>query len=208
MARIGTIVFANSLFASTKLCARYCGIFALTCTVAELLAEVDPAFQFLAAGESTTNFSEPTRLILEGLLSANAGLLHKKWALGAGFFIVVALMFDLRVTAGSLASTVVGARWRAGSTGLRWVEGGSAAGAADFVEDCFETAVTWPFVAELGAKVVTTFKTSSTDFEANMLGLIVLIDWSGTVLTSSCLAFAGFLLAGTATLTALVSSTI
>jgi hypothetical protein len=83
MARIGAVMFADRPLAAAHLSTVCRSILALTSTVAELLAEVDSAFQLLATWKSATNFGEPTRLILEGLLSTDTRLLHKERALWA-----------------------------------------------------------------------------------------------------------------------------
>jgi hypothetical protein len=50
--------------------------------MAKLLAEMDSAFKFLTAWKTTSNFSEPARLILQSLLATNTWLLNQERAFG------------------------------------------------------------------------------------------------------------------------------
>ena len=69
-------MLADRLLSTARLSAWRSGIFALTSAMTHLLTEVIAASEFLVAGQTTSNLGEPTRLILQCLLSANARLLN------------------------------------------------------------------------------------------------------------------------------------
>lgn len=208
MARISAIVLTDGLLTSAELSAWCCSIFALASAMAELLAEMNSAFQLLSARKATTHFSKPTRLVLEIFLPAYTGLFHEERAFGAGFVVIVALMLDLWMPTRSLASAVKAAWWRTGSARLRWVESGATTGTAYFVEHCFKAAATRSLMAEFGTKMSATFERSSADLEADVFGLKVLINRCRSVFAFSCLSFTSFLLTRAATLAALMPSAV
>jgi hypothetical protein len=213
VARLGAGVVADCPFAATRLRAWRFSIFTVSLAMAVLLAKVNATFQFLPTRESASDFGEPTGLILQGLFAADALLFDQKRTLWTRLAVFVALVLDLRMVTCSLPSTVESAFRRSSTTGLWWLENGFAACAADFGEDSFEAAMTRTFVAQLGAKMVPAFQWATTGLQTDMLCLKVFLCCSmssieSPVFTLRSLPFTRFLLAWTASLSTLMSTTV
>jgi hypothetical protein len=147
-------------------------------------------------------------LILERFLAACTWFLHKVRARRTGLGVFVALVLNLLVTAGWAAGAFVVAWWRASATGLRRMQDCSSTGTSDFFKYCFETARTWPFVAERWTGVVSAFQWTATNSDADVLGLDILFCCHTAILAFCDLPFAGFLFSRTAALSAFVSTAI
>lgn len=95
-------VTTSTQLLAANLLARF---FALTATVALLLAFVYAAPQGSTADLATAHFDEPAGLVLDNIFAAQATLGRQVWALRAVFFVTVTIVADLRMTAalGSLA---------------------------------------------------------------------------------------------------------
>jgi hypothetical protein len=206
-------VIADGLLTATGLVARRTGVFALPRSMTLFLAKVDSTFELLAACISASNFSKPTRLILQRMLPANTAFLNQEWTLRTRLLIFVTLMLDLRMTTSTCTGAIERAWWRAGSTWLRGLKDCPTTGAADFLKYCFQTASAWSFVAEIGACVVAAFQWTATCSETDMFGFEVLLgrSWArgnGTVLPFRRLSFTGFLLSRATAIPTFVSATV
>tara|TARA_R110002060_G_scaffold73098_2_gene81871 strand:+ start:3450 stop:3767 length:318 start_codon:yes stop_codon:yes gene_type:complete len=102
-----------------------------------LLTEVIAASKFLVAGQTTSNLSEPTRLILQCLLSTYARLLNQEWTFWTLFTIFMALMLHLRMAAGSLPGTFKSALGRLRTAWLRWLQNRPTTSAANILKNGF-----------------------------------------------------------------------
>jgi len=143
---------------------------------------MDSAFQFLAAGKATRDFVAPTWLVLEGSLSAATRLLHQIRAWGAWLCILVALVFDLLVSASRPSSAFEVAWWRLSAARLRGLQDSASTSTADFLEHSFKAAGTRSFVAKRLAGVVSAFQWSTTNSKTDMLRLNVLLSCHSTML--------------------------
>ena len=170
-----------------------------------------PAFELLAANNPTANFGEPTGLISQILLPADTGLLDQERALRTRLGVLMALMINLRVTTGSLTSTVESTFRGLHTTGLRWMKDGSATGATNLSENRFQTTSTRSLVTKIETRVVATLQRTSTDSHTNVLCFDVLLvrtSTDSTMFSLSSLPFASFLFSGAASLTTLVTPTV
>jgi hypothetical protein len=104
---------------------------AFSWTVTLLLALMGTALEPSSTDLSTTGFVEPTRLVLEGILTTKARFGSQKWTLGTAFSILMAAVSYLRMTTiiGSVA--LESTRWRLSTARQRCLQRCSAAITAD-----------------------------------------------------------------------------
>lgn len=143
---------------------------------------MDSTFQFLAAGKAARDFVAPTWLVLEDFLSAATRLLHQIRAWRAWLCILVALVFDLLMSASRPSSAFEVAWWRPSTARLRGLQDSASTSTADFLEHSFETAGTRSFVAKRLAGVISAFQWSTTNSKTDMLRLNVLLSCHSTML--------------------------
>ena len=151
------------------------GIFTLSRLVARLLALVSPALELLPARQAAPPLLEPTGLVLERFLAANAGLLHQVGTGRAGRIIGVALVLDRRMATRTGSGAGEPALGRPRPAWLRRLEDRPSAGAADLVEDGLRARHAGPFVAELLAGVLAALELTAAYLQANMLRLEVVV---------------------------------
>lgn len=151
------------------------GLFAFTTAVALLLALVYAALQGTTTDLAAANFAEPTRLVLDNILAAQAGLGRQVRALWAVFLVTVTIVADLRVTAALWPLTRESAWRRPSTTRERRLQHSPAAIAADLVEDRISTSTARTFVTKLLAAVlwVAAFQLATARARANVLCLKV-----------------------------------
>ena len=172
MAPLLTGVVAEELCLSANLRAvstRCCRIFAITITMAQLLALMQAALQHLATRTSTTGLLEMARLTVQLLFPTRTPFVYQEWALGAGNVIRVAVMTNCGMTTAGSSLAVEAALGWASATWLRWLQNRPATIAADLMEYGLRTASAGSTVAHLLAVVTTTFQWPSTCLDADVL---------------------------------------
>jgi len=115
------------------------------------------------------------------------------------------LVLDLLMTTGWATCAFIVAWWRASTTWLRRMQYGSSAIASNLFKNSLEAAATRSLMAERLASVISTFQSSTTDPETDVLRLDVLLSCHATIFAFRGLTFTGFLLTWTAALSAFMS---
>lgn len=156
---------------------------------------------------------QPALLVLQGLLSAHAPLLHKERTFGTGLVVLVTVMWHLRVATSFCTLAGIPAWWRLGTARERRVKDGTAATTTDLVKNGFATCPAGTLVAKLFAKVCTTLQETATLPGANVFRLEQILHWPGRrvqrpLLALAALTFSGFTLAGATSLVAAVASAV
>ena len=106
-------------------------IFALSGSMARFTAKVRSTSQFLAACSATADILEPTLLILEHLLPAEALLFEQVWTFWARFVVLVTIVRHLRVPTWFRSIAGESTRRHLGTTWKRRLEHSSSAVATD-----------------------------------------------------------------------------
>lgn len=212
MAAILAPMLAKHLDLSARLsasCAVESHIFAVSWSMAKLLAKMQITFELLAAWLAAPRFLKMTRLTMQLLFTAGAPLFNQEWAFGAASFLWVAVMLDRRVAAFGTSRAVETAFWRAGSARLRRLQNCSATVTANLCKDGLWAARARPTVAHLLAIVVSTLESTSTCSDANVLSFHnSRFSSCIAVSTASCLPLCGSLFSCTADFRALVSTAV
>lgn len=208
VAWIRAIVFADCFLPSARLGTRCGGVLALSWSVARLLTEMNATLKLQAARQATGNLIAPAGLVLQRFLTTCARLLNQVRTRRTRLGVFVALMLDLLVAAGRAAGTFIIARWWTGTAWLRRMQDCAPTITGDFFENSFETGATGTFVAERLTGMIPAFQHPATDSEADVLGLNILFSCHASSLALCSLAFAGFLLSWTATLSAFMSTAV
>lgn len=149
------------------------GFLALTTAVALLLALVNTALQCTTTDLAAANFTEPTRLIFDNVLAAQARLGRQVRALGAIFLVTVTVVTYLGVPAALRPPTRKAAWRRPSTTRKRRLQHSPTAIATDLVEDGISTSTTRTFVTELLAAMlwIAAFQLATARAGANVLCL-------------------------------------
>jgi len=129
-------------------------VFAFAGPVARLPTLVRATLQCTSTNLTTSDFREPTRLVLHLMLSAKARLCCEEWAFGATLIVLVAIVRHLRMSA-RLRSFAIKAAWRRLGTARQGrLKDGTSTVATQLVEDGFPTRAAGTFVAELLTKMI------------------------------------------------------
>ena len=189
--------------------ARYVRVFTLSRAMAILPALMMTTSQFLIAREAAVPIVEPTRLVFEHLLAADASLFNQKWTFRTGLIIEVAIVRDLRVPTVPWAGAVEAALGRSCAARLGRMKNGPATVAADLIENRFGAGGARPSMAHLLTLVPSTLQIPPAGTGAYVLGLELLIRSSGDFgFTFRGDTLDSFLLSGTAMLSMLVSAAV
>jgi hypothetical protein len=111
-------------------------------------------FQRPTANLTTSDFRQPTGLILERVLSAETSLRHQEWTFGAAFVIHMAIVSNLRVTAGFRSFAIESTRRGLRTAWQRRLKDCPAAMTTDLIEDGLATSSASALMAKLEATVV------------------------------------------------------
>lgn len=129
-------------------------VLAFSRTVALLLAGMCSTFQLATADLPATHLREPTGLVLDLVLSAQACLGNEERTLRTAFIVLVAVVGDLWMATSLRSLTVESAGWRLGATWERRLDDRPAAMTAQLMEDGLAASSASALVAELLAAMV------------------------------------------------------
>lgn len=165
-----------------------------------------PAHQLLAANLSTMSFLQVTRMEGDGLLAANARLVHQERAFRTFSIVGMTVVINSRVPAAGNLGTLKATLRRRCPAWLRRLEDSLSTVAAYFLEDGLWTSSAEAAMTHLLTVVLATFEKLAAGPNANVLSF----DWrDGTLLPFlRCLSLGGLLLPGAAALPTLVTAAV
>jgi hypothetical protein len=119
---------------------------------------MESAFQFTSTYFATTNVLQPTGLVFQLVLCAEAWLRCEERAFRTSFFVSMAIMRDLWVTAISCPLALEATGWWP-STARKWrLKDCPPTITANLLKDSLAARATWSLVAQLLARMVAAFK--------------------------------------------------